>query len=48
MLQKVAKLDTGEELIMEIKIIADNKHNISKKSFNNNLSALIITYQYCP
>ena len=29
----------GEELIMDIKIIADNKNNVSKKSFNN---ALII------
>ena len=32
----------GEELIMDIKIIADNKHNVHKKSFNNNLSALTI------
>ncbi len=32
----------GEELIMDIKIIVDNKCNISKKSFNNNLSALTI------
>ena len=35
-------LSPGEELIMDIKIIADNKNNISKKSFNNNLSALTI------
>ncbi len=27
---------------MDIKIIADNKHNSHKKSFNNNLSALTI------
>lgn len=32
----------GEELIMDIKIIADNKNNVHKKSFNNNLSALTI------
>ncbi len=32
-----------EELIMDIKKIADNKNNSSKKSFNNNLSALTIT-----
>ena len=32
----------GEELIMDIKIIADNKNNSQKKSFNNNLSALTI------
>ncbi len=32
----------GEELTMDIKIIADNKHNAHKKSFNNNLSALTI------
>ncbi len=31
-----------DELIMDIKIIADNKFNISKKSFNNNVSALTI------
>ena len=35
-------LQPGEELIMDIKIIADNKNNISKRSFNNNLSALTI------
>ena len=33
-------LQPGEELIMDIKIIADHKHNITKRSFNNNLSAL--------
>jgi hypothetical protein len=32
----------GEELTMDVKIIADNKHNSNKKSFNNNLSALSI------
>jgi hypothetical protein len=32
----------GEELIMDIKIIPDNKHNSHKKSFNNNLSAFTI------
>ena len=32
----------GEELIMDIKVIADNKNNSLKKSFNNNLSALTI------
>ena len=32
----------GEELVMDIKIIADNKYNISKKSFNHNVSALTI------
>ncbi len=32
----------GEEIIMDIKIIADNKNNAHKKSFNNNLSALTI------
>ena len=36
------ELQPGEELIMDIKIIADNKHNSSKQSFNNNLSALTI------
>ena len=35
-------LHPGEELIMDIKIIADHKHNITKRSFNNNLSALTI------
>jgi hypothetical protein len=39
-LQRV--LLSGEELIMDSKIIADNKFNISKKSFNNNVSALTI------
>ncbi len=33
-------LSPGKELIMDIKIIADNKKNAHKKSFNNNLSAL--------
>ncbi len=32
----------GKKLIMDIKIIADNKNNSSKKSFYNNLSALTI------
>ncbi len=32
----------GEGLIMDIKIIADNRHNAHKKSFKNNLSALTI------
>ena len=32
----------GEELIMDKKIIADNKHNAHKKPFNNNLSGLTI------
>ena len=32
----------GEAFTMDIKIIADNKNNASKKTFNNNLSALTI------
>ena len=35
-------LKPGEELILDIKIIADHKYNISKRSFNHNLSALTI------
>ncbi len=34
-----------EKLTMDIRIITDNQHNSSKKSFNNKLSALAITYK---
>ncbi len=35
----------GKELIMDIKIIANSKHNAPKKSFNNSLSAFTIMVQ---